>query len=201
MTPEEQARLLQEMKDQFVRSMADLLTLKAKVDGAKGGEKAAPNAGPQAGDYLADLARLGVSFYRSVLDLNATYWEKASAAAAPKKKKAAQRNRIVKKGVAAPRDENICFEIELENPTQEKGRFMFFAGDFRARNSGDVIRPPITIHPARPLVNPGATEKIHIFVPVGDVLQAGERYKGRISVRGPVDLEIILRVKVEESVD
>src|SRR5262245_19160922 len=117
MSPEEQARLLQDMKDQFIRSVADRLTLKAKVERAgasvNGDGAGSPvNGMPTMGEYLLDVSRIGVSFYQSLLDLNAAYWEKIAAAlpdsgerAAPGKER--KRPCIKRKAVVSLRDESV----------------------------------------------------------------------------------------------
>ena len=200
MSPEEQARLLQDMKDQFIRSVADLLTLKAKVEGAGPPLELGMKGMPSMGDYLLDLSRLGVSFYQSLLDLNAAYFEKlaASMPAAKKGKRKSKRPLIKLKAIVGTNAESASFDVEIENRSHVEGRFTFMASDFRVIGEGEPVRPPITIVPARPLIRAGGSERVMIVVPVAGVFQPGQKYKGRISVRGPCDSEIILRLRVQE---
>lgn len=213
MSPEEQAQLMTDMKEQFIRSVADMLALKSKIEGKKSGSmsvSAAPGAegasgASTVGDYLLDLTRLSVSFYQSVLDLNSAYFEKLTAAKAAAKssegptKKERRAKKKVLRATAASRDESVSFDVEIENKSRTAGEFRFLVSDFSSGKDGaDVIRPPVKIVPARPTIAAGGKERIKIILPVTEVLQAGKKYKGKISVRGPTDSELVLRVKVED---
>src|SRR5262249_8329905 len=141
------------------------------VPGASG----APGISPTMGDYLLDLTRLGVSFYHSVLDLNAADWEKVSAtAAAPsaaaKKSDRDRGKKVIKlKSTAASRDESVAFDVEIENTTSTAGTYRFFVSDFapvKSTNPAEIIRPPVKIVPPRPHVAPGAKERVRIIVPI-----------------------------------
>lgn len=223
MSPEEQAQLMTDMKEQFIRSVADMLALKSKLEGKKdagkksgsmsispagaGTEGAGANGASTVGDYLLDLTRLSVSFYQSVLDLNSAYFEKLTAAKAaaassegtPSSKKERRSKKKVLRATAAARDENVTFDVEIENKSRAAGEFRFLISDFSSgKDGGDVVRPPIRIAPARPTIAAGGKERIKIIVPVTEILKGGKKYKGRISVRGPTDAELVLRVKVED---
>lgn len=200
MTPEEQGRLLQEIKDQFIRGVADLLTLKAKVDEGRKDDRSAPAGMPQLGDYLTDLTRLSVNFHRAVLDMNTAYWERTSEASTRKKSEERSEKKtgeaLLLELKVEPDAEYATFSTELTNSSRQEGRFSFFVGEFVLEGAETGVRAPVTINPSRPLVKAGLKEKLDILVPVRGVLDSGV-YEAEISVRGPVDAMIVLRLTVQ----
>lgn len=162
--------------------------------------------------YINDLARVGLSFYNTLLELNRHYNDRffEQVTQARRSQDAAAGVDRNGSGTEPGQPHVVTMELHaalraeaartfiLENRRTEPVQVSFLVSEFTSENGAESFRSPLQLNPARFSMRPGEEHPVRVQIPLlPEFFTPGQVYTATVVVSGFENLQLHLRVWAE----